>query len=349
MTSPEDDDRLEEALRRALSEAASEVEPGTDGLDKIRARIAGRPPRPWLLSAAFGFVDRVRNWTWRGHWAWPDRLSRLAEARWSQLRRGNFPRWGVRPLRLAAVLAGIAVIASVTFGVQPLRIAILQASTEFGSGNGSPSGTAGTEGNGTRSFVAGRSAPSAQLSPTGVTWTSAGSAPNFPKASGTPKPHSSAGGKCTSTGASVVAEPASSSTVAPSSATATEAAGPTVSTTVTPAPVYTDTSVVTCPVTSPAKSATPTPTPTSGSSGSGTTSPSPEYSDPNYTDPASSDPTGSYPTGSYPTGSYPAGSYPAAYPPTAYPGPSGYGYSSPSAPPYWPGRRPHGSPFGHGR
>ena len=39
MTSPEDDDDLGEALRRALSEAASEVEPAKDGLDKIRTRL----------------------------------------------------------------------------------------------------------------------------------------------------------------------------------------------------------------------------------------------------------------------------------------------------------------------
>ena len=51
MTSPEDDG-LEEALRRALSDAASEIEPGADGLDKIRARIGDRRPRPWLLSVS---------------------------------------------------------------------------------------------------------------------------------------------------------------------------------------------------------------------------------------------------------------------------------------------------------
>ena len=66
MTSP-GDDRLEGALRRALSDAGSAVEPGADGLDKIRARIGDRPPRPWLLSLLSGLVDRVRHWTWRGH------------------------------------------------------------------------------------------------------------------------------------------------------------------------------------------------------------------------------------------------------------------------------------------
>src|SRR5579863_5073088 len=115
MTSSEDDDDLEDRLRRALSEAAGGVEPGSDGLDKIRSRIAGRPPRPWLVSVSFGVAERVRNWTWRGHWAWPDRLSRAVDA-W--LRRGRFPGWSTGSLRLAAVLAAIAVLASLTMSVQ---------------------------------------------------------------------------------------------------------------------------------------------------------------------------------------------------------------------------------------
>src|SRR5579863_5882832 len=121
MTSSEDDDDLEDRLRRALSEAAGGVEPGSDGLDKIRSRIAGRPPRPWLVSVLFGWAERVRNWTWRGHWAWPDRLSRRVEAWWSRLRRARFPAWGTRSLALAAALAAVALIASVTLGVHPLR------------------------------------------------------------------------------------------------------------------------------------------------------------------------------------------------------------------------------------
>ena len=39
---PEDD--LEQALRRALSAAVSQVEPGADGLERIRARTKKRPP-----------------------------------------------------------------------------------------------------------------------------------------------------------------------------------------------------------------------------------------------------------------------------------------------------------------
>ena len=95
MTSPEDDG-LEEALRRALSEAAGEVEPGGDGLDKIHARIGSRPPRPWLLSVILGVVERVRYWTWRGHWAWPTSLPKIPGLRGTRSRRSNFPRMGIR-------------------------------------------------------------------------------------------------------------------------------------------------------------------------------------------------------------------------------------------------------------
>src|ERR1700759_4547435 len=99
MTSPEDDGR-EEELRRALSEAADAGEPGSDGLDKIRNRIGDRPPRPWLLSIIFGVGERVRYWTWRGHWAWTARLPKRPDPRERRSRRGNFPRWGIESLRL---------------------------------------------------------------------------------------------------------------------------------------------------------------------------------------------------------------------------------------------------------
>jgi len=147
MTSPEGNG-LEEALRRALSDAASEVEPGSDGLDKIRARIGNRPPRPWLFSVLAGLIGRVRHWPWRGHWAWQESLPRLGDTREPRSRRGNFPGWGIGGLRFVTVLAGIAVLAGVALGVQPFRHAILQASSSLNGGGGSPRGNAGTEGGG---------------------------------------------------------------------------------------------------------------------------------------------------------------------------------------------------------
>ena len=157
MTSPEDDDP-EEALRRALSEAVSGVEPGADGLDKVRARIGNRPPRPWPLSALFGVIDRVRNWTWHGHWAWQDSLPRPSASWRPRSRRRNFPGWGTRGLRLVTVLAGIAIVAGISLGVSPFRNAILQASTTLHGGNAPPRPTAGTEGNGTRTADGGSAA-----------------------------------------------------------------------------------------------------------------------------------------------------------------------------------------------
>src|SRR5215831_639445 len=80
MTAPEDD--LEKALREALSAAANRVEPGADGLDRIRARIGKRPPQPWLLSMASGAFERARYWVWRGHWAWPASVHWPASLHW---------------------------------------------------------------------------------------------------------------------------------------------------------------------------------------------------------------------------------------------------------------------------
>ena len=133
MTSP-GDDGLEEALRRALSDAASEIEPGTDGLDRIRGRIGNRPPRPWLFSILSGLLDRVRHWTWRGHWAWQDSLPRLSALRERRSRRGNFQGQGAGWVRFVTVLAGIAALAGIALGVQPFRHAILQASSSLNGG-----------------------------------------------------------------------------------------------------------------------------------------------------------------------------------------------------------------------
>ena len=61
---------MEEALRRGLAEAVGRIEPGADGLERIRARIGGRPPRPWLLTVGADTLDAARHWVWRGHWSW---------------------------------------------------------------------------------------------------------------------------------------------------------------------------------------------------------------------------------------------------------------------------------------
>lgn len=330
MTSPEDDD-LEEALRRALSEAASEVKPRTDGLDKIRTRIAERPPRPWLLSVLFGAADRVRNWTWRGHWARPRWLTRLAEVRWPRLRQGSFPRWGGWSFRLAAVFAAVAVIASVTLGVRPFRNAILQASTG-GGGSGSQRVTAGTEGNATRTADGGTGTSSASPAPGGEG--STGSAPSTSRSSNAAKPHSSAT-KCQPSAQPVATSTEPTLTDQPSGSaipSATETPSPVVTTRASAQPVYTSAPALTCPVTVPTQSPTPAPS-TSAPTPTGTATP------------AGSDPTGSDPTSSDPTSSDPA--------PTTDPTPPGNRQPSPSGRPSWawPYRHPHYPryPHFHGR
>lgn len=322
MTSPEDDG-LEEALRRALSDAASALEPGADGLDKIRARIGHRPSRPWLFSVFVGLVDRIRHWTWRGHWAWQESLPRLGALRERRSRRGNFLGWGIGWLRFVTVLAGITVVAGIALGVQPFRHAILQASDSLNGGGSPPRGSAGTEGNGTQA--------SSGSPTTAAVASSSGQATQVrTTASGkTAVPHpthpTTASARCVSTVLPVLssAKP-SETTAAPETSAAApstaQASSPPSSSPATPTqPVYTDTNAATCPVAPPTK--TPTPTPTSSSS-----SPDPapsnvaptqptQESSPAWTDPAQS-PT---PT---PT---PSGSSPASDPPS----------SSPSDPPSW--------------
>jgi hypothetical protein len=311
MTSPEDDG-LEEALRRALSGAASELEPGTDGLDKIRARIGGRQSRPWLVSVLVGLVDRIGHWTWRGHWAWQDSLPRLGALRERRSRRDNFRGWGIGWLRFVTVLGGIAVVAGIALGVQPFRHAILQASDSLKGGGGSPRGSAGTEGNGTQASSSGNPTVAAVASgseqASQVRTTASGK-------TGVPHPTTSSA-RCVSTvfpvlsGAKPTKTSAAPETSAAAPGTASASSPAPSSSAATPTqPVYTNTNAATCPVAPPTK--TPTPTPTSSSS-----SPDPTPSDvaptqessPTWTDPAPTPtptPTGFSPTGD-PTSSHPS-------------------------------------------
>ena len=291
MTSPEDDG-LEEALRRALSDAASEVEPGGDGLEKIRARIGDRPPRPWLLSVLVGLADRVRHWTWRGHWAWQDSLPGLGARRERRSRRSNFPGWGIGWLRLVTVLAGVVVLAGIALGVQPVRHAISQASSSLNGGGGSATGGAGTEGKGTQAnggatpTVGVASSGSGPVGQTGTTVaTNSHTATPSPAASGrcvSSALPSLAGAKPSPTGAT---PKASASTASAAPATATPAALRAGSAT-SGQPVYTSTNEQTCPVGRPTR--TPTPTPTSSSTAPIPTpadTPPTQGSSPTWTDP----------------------------------------------------------------
>jgi hypothetical protein len=274
MTSPEDDG-LEEALRRALSKAASGVEPGPDGLDKIRALIGDRPPRPWLLSVAFGVIERVRHWTWRGHWAWTASLPKLPRLGEPRSRRSNFPRWGIGSLRLGVVLAGIAVIAILTLGVQPFRQAILQASAELNGDSGSRQAGARTEGSGTPATDGGSAVPTGGGATPGTGQSSAGKTPGAAVKS----PYPAATTKCGTNTLPVVTGTQATPTATTPSARVTSPAA-------SAQPVSSSTSAVTCPVDSAPKS--PVPTPTSFPSASpvptpAATAPASAYSDPGAT------------------------------------------------------------------
>jgi hypothetical protein len=290
MTSPGDDD-LEVALRRALSAAASEVEPGADGLDKIRARIGGRQPRPWLFSVLSGVVDRVRHWTWDGHWAWRDSPARL-RAFWERRSRwSKFPRRDIGWLRLVTALAGVALIAGVMLGVQPVRQAILQARTSMDGGSGSPRGNVGTEGNGTR--AGGGGAPTADsATPGGGGPTGQAGSAVVPGASPTPAAHSASSTGCVSTVLPVVAdaEPSQASAAPEASGTASAAQAPAsaspTSSSATPAQLYyTNTNANTDAPTCPVAPLTGSPTPTPAGSSSPAPAPSDVPSTPAYTPP----------------------------------------------------------------
>ena len=192
-SSPEDG--LEDALRRALSDAVGRIEPDDNGLDSIRGRIGRHPPRPWLLAILSGAVERARFWTWRGHWAWPGwpRHHQAIPAE-KQRRRGDRPPlpgmtvilggWHVGWLTLVAGLTGMVVIASLSLGVQPVRQAIIQAGTTVLHGGGpypplprTDAGTAGTgtpAPDGTGPLAGGAPTAAAQPSPTSAPGSTAG-------------------------------------------------------------------------------------------------------------------------------------------------------------------------------
>lgn len=177
------DDGLEDALRQALSAAASQVEPGDGGLERILVRTGGTAPRSWLASMAAEGLRRARHWVWRGHWAWQDpgfwrtryQVLQGPVADWRGRALGTRPsawlavaRAGAASLatgspahdslslrshgrlwaRLAAGLAAAACITAVTVSDPPLRAALAQVSATVltGGSGGLQPGVGGTGG-----------------------------------------------------------------------------------------------------------------------------------------------------------------------------------------------------------
>src|SRR4051812_7527252 len=173
MTAPEDD--LAEALRQALSAAAEQVEPGTEGLDRIRAKTSGRTPHPLPLSVVMDAVHWARLWAWRGHWAWQDPSYWAWATRPENFRPQTWRRWAaqvpraIRPTQLgwARLVGGLAAAASLTaiaVAVPPLRSALVQVSSTVltgGDENLQPAGNAGGggSGGGTTNSLSGTQSP----------------------------------------------------------------------------------------------------------------------------------------------------------------------------------------------
>jgi hypothetical protein len=288
---PEDD--LERALRRALSAAASRVEPGADGLERIRARTKKRPPQPWLLAVAGGAFSRARYWVWRGHWAWPDHLPRpsalpwLSSLPWPRLRRlplpagtlaarsqSTGPRLGERLrrifsgpdganwLRPVGVLAGVAFIAAIALGVPSLRSTIVQVSSTVLTG-GQSSGSSGTDGNGNPIGTGTPTIGGKSSAATGTAATNTAGSPGSPATSGCSQP---AGGS---------AQGGSGANPSATSAQVTGSSRPTVIPSVGPYPGYTSTPAAGCPTPSGSATTSPSATPSTTASPTPTGSSSP--------------------------------------------------------------------------
>jgi hypothetical protein len=306
MTAPGDGDGLEEALRRGLAEAVGRIEPSADGLERIRARIGHRRPRPWLLTVGADALGAARHWVWRGHWswqwswAWPTALpaavgGAAARVPWlvlprlrrlprpgELLRLGSTgsprtaPVVGVGWLRPVGVLVAVALIASVSFGVQPFRQAIVQASNTVLSGGGpSGGGRAGTDGDGTQTSN-GTGSSGAGPTPTGAHGPTrgAGATSSGGTASASPTTSSTCVATVTTDATSAMAA-SSAPTVATSAGSATFAAASErqaelLVRSLTPSARSSPTPTPTCGTSTP--SVTPTP---ATSSGAPTISPSP--------------------------------------------------------------------------
>ena len=313
MTAPEDG--LEDALRRSLHVALSQVEPGVDGLERIRARTKHHQPQPWLVSVAVGAVDRARHFVWHGHWAWADSFPVLSVVPWPRLRllpqgTGHVPAHaapGSRPRRIngiawmrpAAVLAGVVFIASVALAIPPFRQAIVQFSNTTLTGGHSSGGSGGNgggsaAGNGTLPGSANRATPVSKKNgaspnvtgaPTcGPTASPSAAATQYTSTGGSSNPTST-----TAPGPGSLGGPTSIPTILPPFATTSPTACPSTSAKASPSPTASSQSPspstsATSPSSSPSSSSTspsstPATSPSSTPSGTAPTSPTPTPTD----------------------------------------------------------------------
>jgi hypothetical protein len=152
---------LEQTLRRALRLAADSIEPGADGLDRIRTKIAAGPPPPvpmtrwaaWrstylttiltMLGVVATHLESIAMRTWYAFCAVVDRVWYMFADFMEQFRPEDGGTGWVRWLRPAAALsAAFLVVVGLSFAVTTVPTALINVTrnhTRGGvSGNGEP-------------------------------------------------------------------------------------------------------------------------------------------------------------------------------------------------------------------
>lgn len=120
---------LEDLLRRALHSAADSLEPSSDSLQRIRARLTApyAVPAAWMIAAYAAVARRVLGGL-DSLWAWLSVPPGPAQQCRRVMRPGPPPRWhrGRVRLAVAVVAAAFAVTIGVSTVTPPLRQAIAQ-------------------------------------------------------------------------------------------------------------------------------------------------------------------------------------------------------------------------------
>jgi hypothetical protein len=253
------DHDFDEFLRHVLREHADAVEPGDDGLERIRARLTRPRPAPlvWVMAVCSGAWRRVQG-TALSAPAW---LRTLADGTSARLRPpgGGRPRRWRSPAVLAAC-AAIAVVAGV-LALTPLPQQAVSGTAGLirSLGGGHAGGGAG-HGGGQAAGSGGQPAPgAASSSPAGKQAHRHPSA--SPGPSTVPSPTPDPGSASSSPAASSSPTPVSSSTPCPS-ASASPSPSPSSSPSPSPSPCATQTTgPTTGPTTDPTTGVTPNPAP----------------------------------------------------------------------------------------
>lgn len=193
------DDHFDEFLRRVLHEEANAVEPGDDGLERIRARLTRPRPVPvaWVMAVASGTGRRVQG-AWGSASAWLRTLPGGAPAPPRSAPDGQPRRWR-SPVVLAAAGAVVVVVGILAFTPLPQQAASATAALfrSIGGAHGSGPGGHGGQAEGSSTGQPSSGAPSssppgkraaASPSPSATRSRPASPAPASPSATVSPTP-----------------------------------------------------------------------------------------------------------------------------------------------------------------